>query len=132
MSRAVMITLFSAVALAQGPASQRIPVIVELFTSEGCSSCPPADNLLLEMESRRIRLLDKQRFGGPGVEIITLGEHVDYWDDLNWKDSFSSPLFSARQEDYGRAFRVQAIYTPQVVINGQAQTSGTDLSAIET
>jgi hypothetical protein len=64
----------------------------------------------------------------PGVEVVALGEHVDYWNDLGWKDRFSSPLFSARQQDYGRTLRLENVYTPQMVVNGQAQFNGSDQS----
>jgi hypothetical protein len=98
-------------------AQSRVPVVVELFTSEGCSSCPPADTVLSRLEHDQP--LD-------GVEVIALGEHVDYWDQLGWKDRFSSPLFTARQQDYGQAFHLQSVYTPQIVVNGQAETLGSD------
>jgi len=96
-------------------AQPRTPVVVELFTSEGCSSCPPADNLLARLPR-----------AFPDLDIIPLSEHVDYWNDLGWKDRFSSDLFSARQQDYGRLFRLESVYTPQMVVNGQAQFSGGD------
>lgn len=96
-------------------AQTRTPVVVELFTSEGCSSCPPADNLLMRL-SRAF----------PDVEVIPLSEHVDYWNHLGWNDRFSSPLFSARQQDYGRAFQLENVYTPQMVVDGGAQFSGSD------
>ena len=67
----------------------------------------------------------------PGVEIIALGEHVDYWDDLGWKDRFSSPLFSARQQDYGKAFRLESVYTPEMVVNGQKEVLGSDARAVQ-
>src|SRR5436190_20843321 len=88
--------------------AQAIPVVVELFTSEGCSSCPAADQMLTRYVSRN-----------SNIEVIALGEHVDYWDQLGWKDRFSSPLFSARQQDYGIALRAGTVYTPQMVVNGQ-------------
>ena len=105
---------------AKAPPRPRIPVVVELFTSEGCSSCPAADDLLA-------RLGD---YGTPDIEVITLGEHVDYWDNLGWKDTFSSPLFSARQQDYGIAFHNTSVYTPQAVVNGQKEVLGSDSRAL--
>jgi hypothetical protein len=99
-----------------------IPVVVELFTSEGCSSCPAADDLLARLDTRgRIPR---------NIEIIALGEHVDYWDNLGWKDSFSSPLFSTRQQDYGIAFHNSTVYTPQAVINGHKEVLGSDSQAL--
>jgi hypothetical protein len=67
----------------------------------------------------------------PGVEVIALGEHVDYWDELGWKDRFSSPLFSARQQDYGKAFHLESVYTPQIVVNGQTEVLGSDSRAVQ-
>lgn len=103
------------------PASPaRQVVVAELFTSEGCSSCPPADDLLRQ-------LLATQPV--EGVELVGLGEHVDYWDDLGWHDRFSSPAFSARQSAYDDAvFRANSIYTPQLVVDGVLQGVGNDAS----
>jgi len=93
------------------------PVIVELFTSEGCSSCPPADALL----SQYVR-----NSPVPGVEVIALGEHVDYWNHGGWADPFSSAQFSQRQSDYSSAFRLDSVYTPQIIVDGKAQFDGGD------
>ena len=87
-------------------------VVVELFTSEGCSSCPPADAVLERLEN--------------SGEAIVLGEHVTYWDRLGWKDRFSAESFTMRQEEYARHFRIDSAYTPQMVVNGQAEFVGSD------
>jgi hypothetical protein len=95
--------------------SPRQPVIVELFTSEGCSSCPPADALLK-------KLAEDQPFDG--IEILPLEEHVDYWNTLGWSDPFSSVDFSRRQEQYAVSLPDGGIYTPQIVVDGRAQFVG--------
>ncbi len=98
-------------------AAQTTPVIVELFTSEGCSSCPPADTLLSQYaKSSPV----------PGVEVIALGEHVDYWNHDGWADPFSAAKYTARQNDYSNAFHLDAVYTPQIVVDGHAQLVGSD------
>ena len=96
---------------------KRTPVIVELFTSEGCSSCPSADKLLAN-------LVKKQDI--PGAQIIALSEHVDYWNRLGWADPFSSAAFSARQSEYAQGFRLDSVYTPQMVVDGQSEFVGSD------
>jgi hypothetical protein len=93
------------------------PVIVELFTSEGCSSCPPADELLAE-------LVHKQPVDG--AQIIPLAFHVDYWNKLGWTDRFSSPEFTQRQREYGRAMKLRSMYTPQMVVDGREEFVGSD------
>jgi len=93
--------------------------ILELFTSEGCSSCPPADRLLPQLAST-------------DVHIIPLSFHVDYWDRYGWKDPFSNSSFTDRQREYAKKFMLESIYTPQLVINGQYEMVGSNKSVAET
>lgn len=101
------------------PAKDKSPVLVELFTSEGCSSCPPADKNL-------IYLNDKQPF--PQAEVITLAMHVDYWNRLGWTDVFSFPQYSERQGFYSNTFKLDGVYTPQMVVDGRFQFVGSNLN----
>jgi hypothetical protein len=105
----------------QVPAAAAAPVVVELFTSEGCSSCPPADALL--------RVLGREPVGG--VTVLVLGEHVDYWDQLGWRDRFASAAFSRRQSEYATTvFGADKIYTPQIVIDGHLEGVGSNEEAV--
>lgn len=97
------------------PQAQR-PLLLELFTSQGCSSCPPADALLRELARRE--------------DLLPLAFHVDYWNDLGWADTFSSPAFTARQQDYA-ARQGFSIYTPQLVVEGREDAVGSNSAAVE-
>jgi len=105
---------------AQAHEAQR-PVVVELFSSEGCSSCPPADIVL--------RDLARHREQGQ-AEIIAIEAHVDYWNGLGWADPFSSPAWSARQRVYSAAMGNRSVYTPQAVIDGRADRLGSDREGV--
>ena len=92
-------------------------ILIELFTSEGCSSCPPADALLRRINGTRT---------ASGQLLVGISEHVTYWDSLGWSDPFASSLFTERQNAYSAAFHLDSVYTPQMVINGAEQIVGSD------
>jgi hypothetical protein len=98
------------------------PVVVELFTSEGCSSCPPADALLLKLEAAQ---------PVANANVIALEEHVDYWNHDGWTDPFSSADWTARQVEYVTRFKDKSPYTPQMIVNGETQLLGTEEQQVE-
>ena len=105
----VMIVVF---AFAKALSAQS--TVVELFTSQGCSSCPPADQLLADVQKKH------------GDDVITLSYHVDYWDYIGWKDPFATEDYTQKQYKYARAFSTRQVYTPQAVINGRSHFTGSD------
>jgi hypothetical protein len=104
-------------AVAGPPADAAHPVVVELFTSQGCSSCPPANALLAQLSNR--------------PEVLALSFGVTYWDDLGWKDTFASPTYTDRQSAYVKTLGGDGDYTPQIVVNGAADTVGSRRGAVE-
>jgi hypothetical protein len=114
------IALFLSVCLALSGASARAgerPIVVELFTSEGCSSCPPADALLAELANR--------------PDILALSFHVDYWDGLGWTDPYSSHEATQRQRRYKTLLELATVYTPQIVVDGRWEAVGSDRSEVQ-
>jgi len=120
LAAVALAVLVAAPARVRAAAPANGPVVVELFTSQGCSSCPPADRLLT-------RLGEDPRFAG---KVLPLSFHVDYWNYIGWRDPFSSPRWSARQNDYARAFRSDRVYTPQLVVNGASECVGNEEGAV--
>ena len=109
--------LLGSLVLMSSPAgAETRPVVVELFTSQGCSSCPPADALLGELERRD--------------DVIALGFHISYWDRLAWKDPFSSQSSTDRQRAYARLFELGQVYTPQMVVDGAREMVGSDRAGV--
>jgi hypothetical protein len=104
------------------PADAQQPVVVELFTSEGCSSCPPADAMLTKLSHQRDTNIAK---------LILLEEHVEYWNNGGWTDPFSAPTYTQRQYDYTKELHLATAYTPQIVIDGQTQASGNNPRAVQ-
>jgi hypothetical protein len=116
--RYLLSILAGVAALAAGPAPALAdPVLVELFTSQGCSSCPPADRFLGELAQRK--------------DVIALAYHVDYWDYIGWQDKFARPEHTVRQKDYRDALGLHTIYTPQMVVDGRYDVVGSQRAAVE-
>ena len=112
----VAVVLFSAAPSAASAQAQP-RAVVELFTSEGCSSCPPADRLLGELAA--------------DPSLVALSVHIDYWDYIGWKDTLADPRNTARQKAYAHARGDGRVYTPQAVVNGSLHALGSDKAAIE-
>ncbi len=108
--KSVLSVLAAALLSTATPGTADSPVVVELFTSQGCSSCPPADKIFAELAQRD--------------DVIALALHVDYWDYIGWKDEFAVPAYADRQRGYAAAAQRRSIYTPQMVVNGQTDIVG--------
>lgn len=112
LATALYLSLAGGAVAQQVDMAQPQPVVVELFTSQGCSSCPPADALLKQLAQR--------------PDVIALALHVDYWDYIGWKDIFASPAHTNRQKGYAQVGGRKMIYTPQMIVMGQQDVSGVD------
>jgi hypothetical protein len=115
-TRALLLSLGLAITIDPAQAGER-PIMVELFTSEGCSSCPPADKLLAELANR--------------PDVVALSFHVDYWDRLGWKDPYSSHEATERQNRYAMLLDLTSVYTPQIIVDGKWQAVGSDRADVE-
>jgi hypothetical protein len=112
LSYILLITVFTI----NGLQAQNTPVVIELFTSQGCSSCPPADDLLQEISETY------------ADDVIVLSYHVDYWDYIGWKDPYASERNTQKQYAYGAQFKTRSVYTPQAIINGDTHFTGSNRS----
>ena len=113
--RWLVVLIMLACGAAKAQDAQRL-VVIELFTSQGCSSCPPADDFLAELATR--------------PDLLALGLHVDYWDYIGWKDPFAQRAHTERQRSYSRSLHQRYVYTPQMVVNGTYQSVGSDRDTI--
>jgi hypothetical protein len=118
---ATFLFFLALVSRAHAAPAQRTPVLVELFTSEGCSDCPPADALLARLDAKQFI---------PGAEAIVLSEHVTYWNHEGWRDPFSFAAMDERQAQYSRQFSLGQLYTPQMVVDGEQQFVGSDAASL--
>jgi len=111
-----LILAFCGTAATPDAARAQVPVVVELFTAQGCAACPPADAFLAELATR--------------ADVIALALHVDYWDYIGWRDTFAQGAFTERQKAYARAAGSRTIYTPQMVVQGREAMPGTRAEAV--
>jgi hypothetical protein len=121
LTSAVLLLLLAAGSATPSAAAPARPVLIELFTSQGCSSCPPADRLLTELATG----------GVAGIDVIALSYHVDYWNYIGWTDPFSAGEWSARQRRYAVQLAGGRVYTPQLVIDGVSECVGSDRREVE-
>src|SRR5271166_960094 len=120
-ARVGLLLVMAFLALHPSPTLAQQPVVIELFTSEGCSDCPPADALLTQLSHQR---------NSKSTELILLEEHVDYWNSSGWFDRFSSSDFTDRQNRYVKQFHLATAYTPQMVVDGRLQGVGNSVSGV--
>jgi hypothetical protein len=113
--------IFAQTRPAKAPLPHPSAVLIELFTSEGCSDCPPADELLRQVSGRQTE---------DGQLIVGISEHVTYWNRLGWRDPFSADQYTERQNAYGTHFGLDSVYTPQMVVNGREEFVGSDRRAL--
>ena len=114
--RAILAAALSIMAVSPQAFADDYPVVVELFSSQGCAACPPADAMLADLAARE--------------DVIALGLHVDYWDYIGWADSFASPRFTERQKAYAYAQGERMVYTPQFIVDGEHRVTGADGMAV--
>ncbi len=122
IAASVVAATFAQPHTAANPSAHPSAVLVELFTSEGCSDCPSADELLRQVSGHKT---------SDGQLIVGISEHVSYWNSLGWRDPFSSEQYTDRQNDYSSHFGLNGVYTPQMVVNGREQFVGSDRRALE-
>ncbi len=120
MARQTSLILFLLLLTISGNAQNKPFALIELFTSEGCSSCPKADEVVSQL---------KDDYKG---KVFVLGFHVDYWNRLGWKDIYSSKDYSNRQQAYAAALKLESVYTPQVIVNGRQELVGSDKTKLYT
>jgi len=121
MSLCIPVGVYAQIGPVKAPSPHPSTVLIELFTSEGCSDCPPADELLRQVSGRQTE---------DGRLIVGISEHVTYWNSLGWKDPFSADQYTERQNGYGAHFGLDSVYTPQMVVNGREQFVGSDRLAL--